>query len=76
MTGCYECGLPYSSAGWIDAVVADEVWLKISPTGDEGGLLCITCMARRLVISGINGVGVSLNSGPFSFAMTNGKPPA
>lgn len=46
--GCYDCGLAYGSEGWIEAIIPNEVWRAISPTGDEGGILCITCIARRL----------------------------
>jgi len=46
---CYDCGLPYGSDGWIEAVIPDKVWNVISPTGDQGGILCITCIAKRIV---------------------------
>ena len=32
----------------VDAVVANDVWARISPTHDEGGYLCPTCVAQRL----------------------------
>lgn len=41
---CDTCGLPVT----VDAVVANDVWARISPTHDEGGYLCPTCVARRL----------------------------
>ena len=51
MGGCYDCGLEYSGTGWIEAIIPDHIWDMIRPEGcDEGcGLLCITCMSRRLV---------------------------
>jgi len=65
VTGCYDCGLDYGTDGWVDAVVPDEFWLAISPTGHGGGILCIDCMARRLANLRLRGVPVRLESGPF-----------
>ena len=62
---CYDCGLDYRDPAWIEAVVDDEVWRIISPTHDEGGLLCINCMARRLVEHGLDQVKVSITAGVF-----------
>lgn len=50
---CYDCGLSYGSEGWIETDMPDDVWRQISPTGDHGGILCITCIARRLVRLGV-----------------------
>jgi len=58
MAGCYDCGLPYQDDGWIEANIPDEIWKAISPTGDDGGLLCVTCMARRLKKAGFEDVPV------------------
>lgn len=57
---CFDCGLAYGSEGWIECVVPHEVWRTISPRGDEGGLLCITCIARRLKRRGSDKVPVML----------------
>jgi hypothetical protein len=32
----------------IDTIVPDALWQCISPTGDEAGLLCATCMIDRM----------------------------
>lgn len=32
----------------IDTLVDDDLWKEISPTKDEGGLLCAACMADRI----------------------------
>lgn len=61
--GCYDCGLVYGGEGWMDALVSDEVWHKISPTHDEGGILCITCIARRCERLGLQDVPVQIVSG-------------
>lgn len=52
MSGCYDCGLDYEDDGWIEAIIPDQIWNEISPTNDHGGLLCITCISRRLVKKG------------------------
>ena len=44
---CYDCGASYNS--FPDLVVSDELWEKINPTYHTGaGLLCPTCIAKRL----------------------------
>lgn len=60
---CYDCGYKYGAPGFPDLVVPDDVWRQISPTGDEGGLLCPSCLCARLTISGITCAG-SFTSGP------------
>jgi len=63
--GCAECGLEYSSPGWIDAVIPDKFWLEISPTGHGGGILCINCMSRLLTEKRIYKVPMKIESGAF-----------
>jgi hypothetical protein len=46
--GCHDCGLAYGGDGWIEAVIPDKVWKEISPNHDTSGVLCISCIARRL----------------------------
>ena len=60
MAKCYDCGLEYGDPGWIEAVIPDKVWNEISPTGDQGGILCITCISRRLVKKGYKNIPVFL----------------
>lgn len=63
---CYDCGALYGDPAWIEAVVPHDVWnAHISPTGDDGGILCIACMARRAVAAGLESVPVRLTAGPF-----------
>jgi len=64
VAACHDCGLAYSDAGFQDLVVPNEVWAQISPTGDEGGMLCPTCLARRCAMAGIETRAV-WRSGPF-----------
>lgn len=48
--GCYDCGLEYEGPGWVETIVPHSVWDLIRPNGAEGtgGLLCITCICKRL----------------------------
>ena len=62
--GCYDCGLSYSDPGFADLVVPHEVWMCISPTGNEGGLFCPTCLIRALQVAGFEGVRAIFRSGP------------
>lgn len=65
MLACYDCGLPYKSDRFADFVVADDVWALLSPTGDEGGILCAGCMMLRARLLGITAEG-RFTSGPFA----------
>ncbi len=63
---CFDCGRRYGDAfGFPDLVVAPEVWARISPTGDDGGLLCPSCICRRAHGAGIEGAVAVFRSGPF-----------
>lgn len=62
---CYDCGLPYKSDRYFDFVVPNDVWQRISPTHNEGGILCIGCAALRCAVLGIE-CGVKITSGPFT----------
>ena len=65
MASCYDCDLPYDQDdGFEDFVVQNHIWEKISPTGDEGGILCANCICRRLTKAGISGVPGAYMSGP------------
>lgn len=52
MAECYDCGFDYEDPGWIEAVIPDDIWSDISPTGGDGGILCILCISKRLVKKG------------------------
>lgn len=46
---CHDCLRPYGDEhGFPDLVIPDWAWLKISPKGNEGGLLCPSCICKRL----------------------------
>ncbi len=65
MAECADCKLPYGDPGFADLVVSPEVWARISPTGNEGGLLCPTCMCRAAALAGMEDVTARFRSGPF-----------
>ena len=68
MTGkgcCYECGRQYGDEhGFPDLIIPLEQWRKISPTGDEGGLLCPSCICQALVKAGVRECPGAFMSGP------------
>jgi len=49
MAECFDCKRPYGDEnGFPDLVIPFWAWQKISPTGDDGGLLCPSCICKRL----------------------------
>jgi hypothetical protein len=63
---CFDCGAQYDDPAWIEAVVPHDIWNQhLSPTGGEGGILCIVCMGRRATAAGLSDVPVRLTAGPF-----------
>lgn len=66
---CNDCGLSYGDEGFQDLVVPHDIWEKISPTGDEGGLLCPSCMCRRAAEAGVQ-CQATFRSGPFAVDLT------
>lgn len=70
---CFDCGFPYGAPGWIEAVIPDRYWKIISPTQDEGGILCINCISKRLVEHKLNRVPVWLNGTEPLVAMAGDK---
>lgn len=62
---CYDCRRPYGDEhGFPDLIIPLEAWERISPTGDEGGLLCPSCICARLHRAGVRGVPAAFMSGP------------
>lgn len=61
---CYDCGRKYGDEfGFPDLIVPHDVWNRISPNRNEGGLLCPSCICRRLFLAGIETRGF-FTSGP------------
>lgn len=42
---CMDCGLPYADFS-LDSTLPDDEWALIHDS--EGGLLCASCMVRRI----------------------------
>ncbi len=64
-TGCYDCGRPYGDKhGFPDLIIPNYIWRRISPTGDDGGLLCPSCICARLYKAEIKRVEAAFMSGP------------
>lgn len=62
---CFDCGRTYGDEyGFPDLVVPHDAWKRISPTGDEGGLLCPSCICKRAHDAGIKATA-RFTSGPF-----------
>ena len=61
---CYDCGEPYGSPRFQDLIIPLDIWERISPTSDEGGLLCPNCICARLSAAGISDCPAAFFSGP------------
>lgn len=63
---CFDCGRDYGDEhGFPDLVIEQTAWNAISPDGDGNGLLCPSCLCKRLHVNGIECVG-TFRSGPIS----------
>lgn len=61
---CDDCGRQYGAEhGFPDLVIPYDAWKEISPSGDDGGLLCPSCICKRLHDKGIRCTGAFM-SGP------------
>lgn len=64
MSECFDCNRPYGDEhGFPDLIIPYHRWKIISPTGDDGGLLCPSCICKRLFDAGITCEGAFM-SGP------------
>ncbi len=63
---CYDCDRKYGDEfGFPDMVIPDYVWKEISPSKDEGGLLCPSCICKRVHKMGVKSFS-KFTSGPFA----------
>jgi hypothetical protein len=61
---CHDCARPYGHEhGFPDLIIPYWAWKQISPSGDDGGLLCPSCICKRLDAAGISCEGAFM-SGP------------
>lgn len=62
---CADCGRPYGDEhGFPDLIIPNDAWRRISPTGNEGGLLCPSCICKRLHEAGMSNIYGAFMSGP------------
>ncbi len=67
---CARCMCPYGAFGFHDMIVPDDVWAQISPSGNEGGLLCPTCILAAMDDLKLKEVPVWFASGPACISET------
>lgn len=61
---CEDCSRPYGHQhGFPDLIIPLWAWEQISTTKDEGGLLCPSCICKRLHDAGVSCEGAFM-SGP------------
>jgi len=66
MAECFDCKRPYGDEhGFPDLVIPFWAWKQISPDGDDGGLLCPSCICKRLHEAQISCEG-AFASGPIT----------
>lgn len=64
MAACYDCARPYGDEhGFPDLIISSWAWRAISPSGNDGGLLCPSCICKRLHNAGMRCEGAFM-SGP------------
>lgn len=64
---CFDCGRPYGDNGFPDLIIPNWAWRAISPKGNDGGLLCPSCICARLSKAGIKNCPSQFTSGPLKF---------
>lgn len=63
-TSCQGCHRAYGDEhGFPDFIIPYDAWRQISPTKDDGGMLCPSCICQRLQEKGICCEGAFM-SGP------------
>lgn len=63
---CYDCSRPYGHYhGFPDLLIPDHIWERISPSKNGGGLLCPSCICKRLARRRIRCEGAFV-SGPIT----------
>jgi hypothetical protein len=64
IASCYDCGRDYGGEhSYPDLIIPFWAWKQITPSTDDAGLLCPTCICLRLQERGIRCVGAFV-SGP------------
>ena len=64
---CLDCSRKYGEEhGFPDLIVSNATWKKVCPEHAPGGLLCPSCLIRRLVRLGLTNVRAKFTSGPLN----------
>ena len=64
---CADCGLEYGGTGWVDVLVPGWAWARIRPSEHaDCGILCFTCITRRLNVLRATNIPIAVVSGPFA----------
>lgn len=76
---CYDCGRLYGDKyGFPDLIIPNWAWKRISPYHNLIGLLCPSCICKRLHEAKIQDCPSAFTSGPLTFdvrSWINQKPP-
>ena len=65
---CADCECPYGDEhGFSDLIIPDWAWKKIAPSECGNGLLCPSCICKRLHEAGIEKVPSQFMSGALAF---------
>jgi hypothetical protein len=68
---CQDCQRQYGDEhGFPDLIIPFWAWKQISPSKSDGGLLCPSCICKRLHDAGIN-CEAAFMSGPISISSTD-----
>ena len=71
MASCEDCDRPYGDEhGFSDMVIPYDAWKQISTAGDDSGMLCPSCICKRLHAKGIK-CEAAFMSGPMSISRTD-----
>lgn len=58
---CFDCKMDYNNFP-CDFVIQNGLWKLISPSKNEGGLLCPNCMCKRLKNLGLTAVVATIDT--------------
>ena len=70
-SACHDCGRRYGDEhGFPDLIIPYGDWRRISPSKDEGGLLCPSCICARLHKAKIRCEGAFMSGSIISVSQT------
>ena len=70
---CYDCSRKYGDKyGFPDLILPNRIWNDIiSPNKNEGGLLCPSCIIKRLYDANLSDIPACFTSGPIKMVTEN-----